>query len=118
MGNAPQHTLYTNENGQHIPKWNILVYRLGDWLDMYPTWQAITQEIPFGLFPQLMRRYKHDIPKQNFLSRHVNIFPVQYPIQGVSHFGCSSCNKVPFVLLARQSHDEYPTYHFNMRIMS
>jgi hypothetical protein len=46
MGNAQQHTAYTNENGQHIPNWNILVNRLGYWLDEYPTWQGITQDIP------------------------------------------------------------------------
>jgi hypothetical protein len=26
MGNAPNHTLHTNENRQHFPKWNILKY--------------------------------------------------------------------------------------------
>jgi hypothetical protein len=46
MGNAPQHTVYTNENGQHIPNWNILVNWLGDLLDEHPTWEAITQDIP------------------------------------------------------------------------
>jgi hypothetical protein len=80
MGNAPKHTLYTNENRQHFPKMEYL-----------------------EIFLQLIRWYRQYIPKQNLLSRHVNIFPVQYPIQEVSHFGCSSCNKVPFVLLAHQS---------------
>ncbi len=47
------------------------------------------------IFLQLMRRNRQYIPKRNLLSRHINIFPVQYPVQEVSHFGCSSCNKVP-----------------------
>ena len=50
-------------------------------------------------FLQLRRRNRQYIPKQNLLWRLVNIFPVQYSIQEVSYFGCSSCSKVPFVLL-------------------
>ena len=50
------------------------------------------------IFLQLRRRNRQYIPKRNLLWRLVNIFPVQYPIQEVSYFGCSSCSKVPFVL--------------------
>jgi hypothetical protein len=35
------------------------------------------------IFLQLMRLNRQYIPKQNLLSRHDNIFPVQYPIQEV-----------------------------------
>jgi hypothetical protein len=38
MDNAPQHTVYINENRQHIPNWNVLVNRLGDLVDEYPPW--------------------------------------------------------------------------------
>ncbi len=55
------------------------------------------------IFLQLRCRNRQYIPKQNLLWQLVNIFPVQYTIQEVSYFGCSSCSKVPFVLLARQS---------------
>ncbi len=51
------------------------------------------------IFLQLMRRNRQYIPKRNLLSRHVHIFPVQYPIQEVSHFGCSSFNKVLVIIV-------------------
>ncbi len=55
---------------------------------------------------------------RNLLSRNVNIFPVQCPIQEVSHFDCSSCNKVQYIpwwietlvsTLIRNWLDVYPT---------
>jgi hypothetical protein len=39
-----------------------------------------------------MHKSRQYIPKWNLLSKLVSILPVQYPIQEVSYFGCSSNN--------------------------
>ncbi len=113
-GSASNHTLLTNENRQNFLKRNILKY--------FFNWSAhqiilfsqmktgrLFQNKKSWNFLQLRRRNRQYVPKRNLLWRLVNIFPVQYPIQEVSYFGCSSCSKVPFVLyMATKGVRAYP----------
>jgi hypothetical protein len=57
----------------------------------------VQQIIPFWNLPvniRFRRCHRQYIPKWNLLLRLFNFFPVQWPIQEMLYFGCSSCSKV------------------------
>ncbi len=93
MGNESQHTLHTNEIDEVFQN-GILRY-IGLMIGlMYiqPSKQSEMEE----LFQNGIFRY---------ISLMIGLMCIQplYAIQEVLHFDCSSCNKVHFALLVRQS---------------
>ncbi len=93
MGNESQHTFHTNEIDEVFQN-GILRY-IGLMIGL--------------MYIQPSKQSEMDEVFQNGIFQYIRLMiglkciqPL-YAIQEVSHFDCSSCNKVPFALLVRQS---------------